>query len=97
FAAPGPALQVHDVVLLGHLARRAIGTLVQREPPVAGGISQIRATVASHALDRQPFQGRPSVGGIPLLTRSDQRRDETARLQELALEPCRDRATLFRS
>src|SRR6185437_16549963 len=54
-----------------------------------------RATVAAHPLDRQPFQGRPSVGGIPLLTRGDQRRDEAAGLQELPLEARRDRTALL--
>src|SRR5207253_922383 len=45
----------------------------------------------------QPFQGRPSIGGVPLLTGGGQRRDEAARLQELALEARGDRATLLRS
>src|SRR5439155_8594340 len=93
----GPPLQVEDVVLLGHLAGRAIGAPVHREPPLAGGIGQTRATVAAHALDRQPFQRRPSVGGVPLLTRRDQRRDESPRLQELPLEARGDRASLLGS
>src|SRR6059036_4014057 len=35
-AAAGPPREVHDVVLLHHLARRAIGAPVQDKPPVAG-------------------------------------------------------------
>src|SRR6266581_4886598 len=76
---------------------RAIGAPVQSKPAVAGRIGQIGAAVAAHALDRQPFEGWPAVGSIPLLTRGDQRRDESAGLQELPLEARRDRPTLLGS
>src|SRR5256885_16121361 len=50
-----------------------------------------------HSFDRQPLQGRPPVGRIPLLTRSDEGRDEPTGLQEIPLQPGGDRATLLRS
>src|SRR6266540_1967363 len=66
-SAAGRPIQAHHVVLLRHLARLSIRVPVQGEPAVAGGIRQVRAAVAPHRLDRQPLEGRPPVGGIPLL------------------------------
>src|SRR3989449_9384057 len=71
-AAAGAPTQVGDVVLLRHLARRAIGLPVQGQPAVAGGSGQGGAAVAANPLDRQPLQGRPPVGGVRLLTRGDE-------------------------
>src|SRR5437588_5978586 len=67
-AAAGAPPQVHDVVLLRHLARRAIGPPVHGEPAIAGGIRQVRAPVAAHAFDREPLEWGPPVGRVPLLT-----------------------------
>src|SRR2546430_5330811 len=85
-AAAGAPPQVHDVVLLRHLARRTIGPPVHGEPAIAGGIRQVRAPVAAHAFDREPLEWGPPVGRVPLLTRRDQRRHESAGLQEQPLE-----------
>src|SRR5437773_3678237 len=54
--------QVGHVVLFRHLTRRAIGLPVQGQPTAAGGSGQVGAAVAANPIDRQPFQGRPSVG-----------------------------------
>src|SRR5205809_481083 len=94
-AAAGAPSQVGDVVLLRHLARRAIGLPVQGQPAVVRGSGQVGAAVAANPLDRQPLQGRPPVGGVPLLTRGDERRYEPARLQEVPLQPRSYRATLL--
>src|SRR5437667_3970747 len=87
--------QVGHVVLFRHLTRRAIGLPVQGQPTAAGGSGQVGAAVAANPIDRQPFQGRPSVGGVPLLTRGDERRYEPAGPQEVSLQPGSYRPTLL--
>src|SRR5437773_11567466 len=72
-AARAPC-QVGHVVLFRHLARRAIGLPVQGQPTAEGGSGQVSADVAANSLDRPPSHGRPSDGGVPLLTRGDERR-----------------------
>src|SRR6266581_1046920 len=91
-----PPPQVDHVVLLRHLARRLIGAPVQGEPAVARPRGEVRPPVAAHPLDRQPLERRPPVGGVPLLSRRDQRRYESARLQEVPLQPRRHRPALLR-
>src|SRR2546422_11494127 len=81
-AAAGSPPQVHDVVLLRHLAGRAIGPPVHGEPAIAGGVRQVRAPVAAHAFDREPLERGPPAGRVPLLTRRDQGRYESTGLQE---------------
>src|SRR5439155_11160590 len=96
-AAARPPAQVDDVVLLRHSARRLIGAAVEREPAVARAGGEVAPPVAAHAFDRQPLERWPPVRGIPLLPRGDQRRDESARLQELPPEARGDRASLLGS
>src|SRR5437762_13613624 len=96
-AATRPPAQIDDVVLLRHSARRLIGAAVEREPAVARAGGEVAPPVAAHAFDRQPLERWPPVRGIPLLPRSDQRRNESARLQELPPEARGDRAALLGS
>src|SRR5207244_13261653 len=62
-------------------------------PP--GGSAPSRAAVPTHPLDRQPLQGRPAVGRVPLLTGGDQGRHEPAGPQELAPEARGDPTALL--
>src|SRR5947199_8701330 len=86
---------VGNVVLFRNLARRPIGLPVQGQPTAAGGSGQVSAAVAANSLARPPFQGRPYVGGVPLLTRGDERRYEPAGPQEVSLQPGSYRPTLL--
>ncbi len=95
-ASPGAPAQVGDVVLLVHLAGRAVGRPVERQPAIAGGVGEVATAVAPHSLDGEPHERGPPVGGVPLLARHERGRDEAAGLQEFALQARGRRASLFR-
>jgi hypothetical protein len=94
-AAAGRTLQIANVVLLHHLARRLIRPLVELEPSRARLGGQIIAAVPAHALDTHPLERGPAIWCVPLLPRRDRRRDEAAGLEEIALEARGDRAALL--
>src|SRR5688572_24857160 len=66
-AAAGLFGQIHDVVLLRHLACGLIRPAVEREPSVARRVREAGTTVTAHAFHRDPLERRPSVGRVPLL------------------------------
>lgn len=94
-AATGRPLEIANVVLLHHPARRLIGPPVEREPSRAGLGGEIIAAVSAHALDAHPLEGRPPIGRVPLLTRRDRGRDEATGLEKIALQTLSDRAALL--
>src|SRR4051812_45282344 len=83
FASARPLGRVEDVVFLHHAARGLVGTLVQLQPAPTCLVREIRATIPTYALDREPLERRPAVRPVPLLPRAEIGRHEAAGLEEI--------------
>src|SRR5437868_4593115 len=85
-ASARTAVEIDDVILLHHATRLFVRSAVEREPPRARRVRESGAAVPTYSFDCHPFERRPPVGRVPLLTGANARRSESPRLEKPTLE-----------